>query len=172
MTTSSHKTEQFTGLILLTGEDKPGLAHSLFEALSPFSVAVIDVDQIIIGNRLILTLQISLNHAHQGAIEEDLNSLAANLEVDIAAVFATSAIPAVKPTSLTLTLSSAKIHPKYLMHVTQALYEAGANIQDLNRSASDRLEIVIKVSGISESKLQEVISRFKAETEFSLTNGA
>ena len=56
MTTSSHKTEQFTGLILLTGEDKPGLAHSLFEALSPFSVAVIDVDQIIIGNRLILTL--------------------------------------------------------------------------------------------------------------------
>ena len=153
MTTSSHKTEQFTGLILLTGEDKPGLAHSLFEALSPFSIAVIDVDQIIIGNRLILTLQISLNPAHQSAIE------------------ATSAIAAAKPTSLTLKLSSAKMHPKYLMHITQALFEAGANIQDLTRSASDLFEIVIKVSGVSESKLQEVVSSFNAETEFSLTNG-
>ena len=171
MTTSSHKTEQFTGLILLTGEDKPGLAHSLFEALSPFSVAVIDVDQIIIGDRLILTLQISLNPAHQSAIDADLNSLATTLEVDIAAVFATSAIAASKPTSLTLKLGSAKMHPKYLMHVTQALFEAGANIQDLTRSASDLFEIVIKVSGVSESKLQEVVSSFNTETEFSLTNG-
>lgn len=171
MTTSSHKTEQFTGLILLTGEDKPGLAHSLFEALSPFSVTIIDVDQIIIGNRLILTLQISLNPAHQSAIETDLDSLAATLQVDIAAVFVTSAIPTAKPASLALKLSSAKMHPKYVMQLTQALFQAGANIQDLTRSASDPLEIVIKVSGISESKLQEVISSFKAETEFSLTNG-
>ena len=45
MTTSSQDAAQFSGLILLTGQDKPGLAHALFEALSPFSVAVIDVDQ-------------------------------------------------------------------------------------------------------------------------------
>jgi phosphoserine phosphatase len=171
MTTSSHKTEQFTGLILLTGEDKPGLAHCLFEALSPFSVAVIDVDQIIIGNRLILTIQISLNPAHQSAIEEDLNSLATTLEVDIAAVFATSPTPMAKPASLTLSLSSAKMHPKFLMRVTKALFETGANIQDLTRGASDPFKVVIKVSGVSESKLQEVISSFKTETEFTLTSG-
>ena len=92
MTTSSLKAEQFSGLILLTGEDKPGLAKSLFEALSPFSVAVVDIDQIIIKQRLILTVEISLNPAHQSAIEEDLNSLAQNLNVDIAAVFSRSEI--------------------------------------------------------------------------------
>ena len=91
MTTSSPKAEQFSGLILLTGEDKPGLAHSLFEALSPFSVAVIDIDQIIIKQRLILTVEISLNPAHQGAIEEDITAIqwvdAHDLNIQLANTF-------------------------------------------------------------------------------------
>ena len=106
MTTSSPKAEHFSGLILLTGEDKPGLAHSLFEALSPFSVAVIDIDQIIIKQRLILTVEISLNPAHQGAIEHDLTALAESLNVDIAAVFSMSTMPTQTPEHCTLVILS------------------------------------------------------------------
>ena len=171
MTTSSPNAEQFSGLILLTGEDKPGLAHSLFEALSPFSVAVIDIDQIIIKDRLILTVQISLNQAHQNAIEEDLNSLAQTLNVDIAAVFSMSTIPAQKPKCLTLTMKSAKLHPKHLAVVTNSLLTAGANIEDLTRSAADSFEVSIKVSGISETQLNDVIAKTESGTEFSLING-
>ena len=72
MTLTSEKSEQFSGLILLTGEDAPGLANALFETLSPFAVSIIDIDQIIINSRLILTVHIALNPAHQGAIEADL----------------------------------------------------------------------------------------------------
>ena len=171
MTTTSPNTEQFSGLILLTGEDKPGLAHSLFEALSPFSVAVIDVDQIIIKERLILTVQISLNQAHQNAIEEDLNSLAQTLNVDIAAVFSMSTIPAQKQKCLTVTMKSAKLHPKHLAVVTDSLLTAGANIEDITRAAGESFAVTITVSGISEFQLNDVIAKTESETEFSLING-
>ena len=150
MTTNSPNAEQFSGLILLTGEDKPGLAHSLFEALSPFSVAVIDVDQIIIKERLILTVQISL---------------------DIAAVFSMSTMPAQKPQCLTLTMKSAKLHPKHLAAVTDSLLTAGANIEDITRAAVDSFELTIKVSGISEIQLNDVIANTESGTEFSLISG-
>jgi phosphoserine phosphatase len=172
MTTSSREAEQFSGLILLTGEDKPGLAHALFSALSPFSVAVIDLDQIIIKDRLILTLQIALNPAHQNAIEEDLNLLASELAVDIAAVFSSSPALREKPTCLTIKLNSEKLHPRHLTEVTKALLNAGANIEDFSRTATFPLEVTIKVSGISPNNLQKSMAALQTSTEFSLTIGA
>jgi phosphoserine phosphatase len=171
MTTSSHETEQFSGLILLTSEDKPGLAHALFEALSPFSVTVMDLDQIIIKGRLILTIQISLNPAHQDAIEEDLNALAASLGVDIAAVFSTSTTPQEKPDTFVLKLSSARLHPKHLMQIAGRLFEAGANIEDLSRTGTSPLEVTIKVSGATETQVLAVLETIDAGTDFSLTSG-
>jgi len=171
MTTSSHETEQFSGLILLTAEDKPGLAHALFEALSPFSVTVMDLDQIIIKGRLILTIQISLNPAHQDAIEEDLNALAASLGVDIAAVFSTSTTPQKKPDTLILKLSSAKLHPKHLMQITEKIFEAGANIQDLSRTGNSPLEVTIKISGATEKQVQGVLATIDAGSDFTLSSG-
>ena len=172
MTTGSPKAEQFSGLILLTGEDKPGLAHSLFEALAPFSVSVIDVDQIIIKERLILTVQIALNPVHQGAIEQDLTSLATTLGIDIAAVFSTSIAPQPKPTCLFLKIKSAKLHPKGLSRLTKDLFIAGANIEDITRTASDPLEITLKISGISEGQLTQVVENIGSNPELSLFTGA
>ena len=172
MTTSSPKAEQFSGLILLTGEDKPGLAHSLFEALSPFSVAVIDIDQIIIKQRLILTVEIALNPAHQGAIEEDITALAESLNVDIAAVFSMSTVPTQKTEHFTLTMKSTKVHPKYLSLITKSLVTTGANIEDLTRFAVDPFEIKFEISGVSESQLQELVSTIDSGNDFSLTIGA
>ena len=172
MTTGSPKAKQFSGLILLTGDDKPGLAHSLFEALAPFSVSVIDVDQIIIKERLILTVQIALNPAHQGAIEEDLTSLAKKLGVDIAAVFSTAIPPQPKPNCLSLKVKSAKLHPKELSRITNELFIAGANIEDLARTASEPFEITLKISGISEGQLAQVVENIGSNPELSLITGA
>ena len=54
MTENSVQPDQFTGLILLTGSDRPGIAASLFETLSPFAVHVMDIEQVVINTRLIL----------------------------------------------------------------------------------------------------------------------
>jgi phosphoserine phosphatase len=130
-----------------------------------------DLDQIIIKGRLILTVQISLNPAHQDAIEEDLNALAASLGVDIAAVFSTSTTPQAKPDTLILKLSSAKLHPKHLMQITGRLFEAGANIEDLSRTGTGPLEVTIKISGATEKHMQAALATIDAGTDFSLTSG-
>jgi phosphoserine phosphatase len=56
--------EQFTGLVLLSGVDSPGITSALFETLAPFAVSVLDIEQVVIRDRLILTLLISLSPAH------------------------------------------------------------------------------------------------------------
>jgi phosphoserine phosphatase len=132
---------------------------------------VIDIDQIIIKDRLILTVQISLNPAHQSAIEKDLNSLAEFLQVDIAAVFSMSMIQTQKPDQLRLTMKSEKMHPKYLSLVTKSLLATGANIEDIQRSATDPFEITIEISGISKLQLTEVIDTVESGTDFSLISG-
>jgi len=36
----------FTGLILVSGEDRPGITESLMKTLSAFSVNIIDIEQL------------------------------------------------------------------------------------------------------------------------------
>lgn len=85
--TNSADDEQFTGLILLSGVDKPGITASLFEVLSAFAITVVDIEQVVIKDRLILTVLIALNPAHESAIAADLENCATSLDVDIATLF-------------------------------------------------------------------------------------
>ena len=75
------KTEKFTGLILLSGVDAPGITESLFETLSPFAIEILDIEQVVIRGRVILTALIACNPAHAKAIEEDLEKCAVSLGV-------------------------------------------------------------------------------------------
>ena len=64
----------FTGLILLTGKDRPGIFQSLLDALKDFSISIIDIEQVVIRGRLILTVLISLDPAHKAAIVNDFGT--------------------------------------------------------------------------------------------------
>jgi len=81
------RVEYYTGLILVSGEDRPGITEALFSTLSPFSLTIMDIEQVVIRSRLILTILISLDRAHASAIEDDLNEKAASLDLDIAIAF-------------------------------------------------------------------------------------
>ena len=65
---------QFTGLILLSGVDKPGITETLFQTLTPFAVNILDIEQVVIRGRVILTCLISCAPAHAAAIEADLEA--------------------------------------------------------------------------------------------------
>ena len=68
-------------------------------------------------------------------------------------------------------MKATKLHPKHLAVVTDSLLTAGANIEDITRAAVDSFELTIKVSGISETQLKEVIAKTESGTEFSLISG-
>jgi phosphoserine phosphatase len=42
------KNESFTGLILVSGQDRPGITQSLMSTLSEFAVNILDIEQLVI----------------------------------------------------------------------------------------------------------------------------
>ena len=171
MTLTSEKSEQFSGLILLTGEDSPGFANALFETLSPFAVSIIDIDQIIINKRLILTVHIVLNPAHQSAIEADLEALASAENVDIASVFSYSSSITARPQMQKVLITSTKVHPRYLAAVTACIESLQGNIEDINRNGLDPIEIVLHVSGVEVTLLTNSLQQIPAEVGTTIAVG-
>jgi len=171
MTEKSAQSEQFTGLILLTAVDAPGIAYSLFETLAPFAVHVIDIEQVVISNRLILTVLIGANPAHQIAIEEDLASCATELDVDIATLFGKSELVTMPHDLVHLILSAPKLHPRDLAMTTQLITNAGANIQSFSRISDNPVSIEVTVSGASMKEIESAITSivFDNQTKISVS---
>lgn len=171
MTENPAQPQQFTGLILVTGTDAPGIATSLFETLAPFAVHVIDIEQVVINARLILTVLIGANPAHQKAIEEDLGACATALDVDIATIFAKSDIQMVPQSLLDVVIASVKLHPQALALVTNSITNSGANIESFSRISDDPTTITITTSGVSKEDLDSALSSvvFEDDTTVSLS---
>ena len=159
--TNSADDEQFTGLILLSGVDKPGITASLFEVLSAFAIAVVDIEQVVIKNRLILTVLIALNPAHESAIAADLESCATSLDVDIATLFSYEGKSAVstKAGLVHVVILSTKMNPTAIFELAIGMSEIGANIERITRLASTPVTAIeFVLSGANQEKLSQVLS--------------
>ena len=157
--------EKFTALILVTGIDKPGIASGVFQILAPFAVSVVDVEQITVSDRVILTIFLTLNPAHEKAIEEDLNACASALDVDIATLFSKTNLNPQKSGLLQLSVQSEKLHPKVLAEFTQVLQDLDVNIERISRSSSSPLVVDFLLAGSSIEALQSTLSALKFEED-------
>ena len=160
MATSNDNT-QFTGLILLSGVDKPGITESLFNVLAPFSITIVDIEQVIISQRLILTVLISLNLAHEKAIEADLMECALALDVDIATLFSStdSSTISIKKDLIHVVILSTKLTPKAVAGVASAMTFAGANIERVTRTASSPITAIeFIISGADQNTISTALA--------------
>lgn len=169
---ASTQPQQFTGLILLTGVDAPGIASSLFETLAPFAVHLIDIEQVVISNRLILTVLIGANPAHQNAIEEDLASCASALDVDIATIFGKTHLPSMSQNLVHLLIRSQKLHPRVLALTTRVITQSGANIESFARTSDTPVTITMTISGTSKKEIETALSStvFEDDTAISVSD--
>lgn len=159
--TNSADDEQFTGLILLSGVDKPGITASLFEVLSAFAITVVDIEQVVIKDRLILTVLIALNPAHESAIAADLENCATSLDVDIATLFSYEGKSAVstKAGLVHVVILSTKMNPTAISELATGMREIGANIERIARLASTPVTAIeFVLSGANQEKLSQVLS--------------
>jgi phosphoserine phosphatase len=134
----SDEKSQFTGLILLSGVDTPGITESLFRTLSPFAITVLDIEQVVARDRVILTVLIALNPDHMEAIEEDLNTCASELGVDIATSFQVqegSSIAAKSGLMHVVALGN-PLAPSAIAAIAAEIAEHGGNIERIHRNAS------------------------------------
>jgi phosphoserine phosphatase len=129
---------QFTGLILLSGVDTPGITQALFETLAPFAITVLDIEQVVARDRVILTVLIALNPDHQEAIDEDLNSCAEKLGVDIATSFQSqeSSTIAAKTGLMHIVALGNPLTPAAIAAIAAEIAEHGGNIERIHRTAS------------------------------------
>lgn len=129
---------QFTGLILLSGVDTPGITQALFAALAPFSITIIDIEQVVARDRVILTVLISLNPDHREAIEEDLNACAIELGVDIATSFQVQEISSIaaKTGLMHVVALGNPLAPSAIASIAAEIAEHGGNIERIHRTAS------------------------------------
>lgn len=158
---------QHTGLILLTGTDAPGITQALFAALEPFAITILDIEQVVISDRLILTVLIGLSPAHSKAIEADLDECAIKLGVDIATLFSdatTSSIQA-KQGLLHVVALSQKLQPGAITQIGTAVAAQGGNIERIFRTASYPVTAVeFQVSGASVEALRTSLALVANET--------
>lgn len=158
--------EYYTGLILVSGEDRPGITEALFDTLAPFSMTIMDIEQVVIRSRLILTILISLDRAHASAIEEDLNERASSLELDIAIAFSEQKSESIAAkTGLThVVILSQELKPSALAAIAAVIAGVSANIERIQRTASYPVTAIeCVVSGASSSVLKSALTPLATE---------
>lgn len=158
--------QQFTGLILVSGVDSPGITEALFEALSPFAVTILDIQQVVIRGRLILTVLISLSPAHAKSIEADLEECATKLGVDIATAFESSDQNTIAPKKslLHVVVLSQSLKPAAINAIAAVISEDGGNIERINRTASYPVTAIeLTVSGADLATLRSALATTGSE---------
>lgn len=132
----------FTGLILLSGEDRPGITEKLMSLLSEFSVLVLDIEQLIIRGRLILTVLISLDESHADAIASDLEFLEKETGFDIAVDFAQGQNTDGVSPNLHVVIIAKSLKPASIAVVAAELLRIQANITAIRRTSTDPLTAI------------------------------
>jgi phosphoserine phosphatase len=158
---TSQNSEQFTGLILLSGVDKPGITQALFDCLAPFSISILDIGQVVIKDRLILTVLFALNPAHQEAIESDLSTCALDLDVDLATLFSTTTVDSIasKAGLVHVVVLARKLSPAAIAALSGAISGVGANIERVSRIASNPITAIeFLISGANKQELNALLA--------------
>ena len=146
----------FTGLILVSGEDRPGITESLMQTLSAFSVTIIDIEQLVIRDRLLLTVLLSLDEAHAEAITEDLGVLQEQIGLDIAIDFTQQDSTKISGETLRVVVVGNAIKPSGLAAVASQIAKLGGNISAIKRTAIDPLISIEMELSIPNNSLKAV----------------
>jgi phosphoserine phosphatase len=133
----------FTGLILVSGVDKPGITSSVINKLAEFSVEILDIKQIVVGQRLLQTILIKLLPDHALAVETDLELLAKEISADIAIDFSQENTNKTESYKAFFMLVEQNIDPKKLAMLTECIQEIGANILNM------QIDKIAELTGIT-----------------------
>ena len=132
----SQNKSRYNGLILISGVDAPGVTQALFSALQEFSVEILDIEQVVIRGRLILTTLISLDPAHASAIEKDLLAAITPLGLDLALDFTEDNSKESSSSNLHLVALSQELRPSGIAALAAKISDQGGNIDRIRRTAS------------------------------------
>jgi len=125
-----------TALILVSGQDKPGIMAGVMQVLTPFAIKILDIEQLIIRDRLILTILISSDPDHSSAITADLAQFSNISELDIAVDFTAHKETQKTSDTLIAVVIGESINASSLSVIASEVAKLGGNIQSIRRTAN------------------------------------
>lgn len=142
-----------TLLITLTGRDRPGVTTRLFGVLSNYDVDVLDLEQITIRGRLILTALLSASE-HEADIRHDLETLGGELSLEID-VSVGPADPGESKQRAHVTILGHPLRPAAVSALAGRINKTGGNIERIVRLASYPVTSVeLDVAGVDPDVLK------------------
>lgn len=126
-----------TLLATLSGVDRPGVTRDLFAALSQFPATVLDVDQIVMRDRLILAASVAIPSHLFWAASSAIQTLASSLQMDadIQDKRGTTDTHAGLTDGFRITLMATDLAPAAIADVATELASRGGNIERIRRVA-------------------------------------
>jgi phosphoserine phosphatase len=157
-----------SALITVTGHDKPGVTSALFEVLSGHEVELLNVEQVVIRNRLTLGVLVSapLDVAEGRALRDEVEAAIHGVGLDVS-IERSDDLPVIRdPSTHTIMVLGRPITAEAFGTVAHEVAALGVNI-DLIRGVSDYpvtgLELRVSVPRGVGGQLQEVLTRVAAD---------
>jgi len=155
-------------LITVTGHDKPGVTSALFEVLSGHEVELLNVEQVVIRNRLTLGVLVSapLDVAEGKVLRDEIGAAIHGVGLDVS-IERSDDLPVIRdPSTHTIMVLGRPITAEAFGTVAHEVAALGVNI-DLIRGVSDYpvtgLELRVSVPLGVGGQLQEVLTRVAAD---------
>ena len=155
--------EARTLLVTLTGRDRPGVTSALFDALAPYDVAVLDVEQVVIRGHLVLGVLLTAPRA-EAALVDSLGATAQTLGMQVDVVpggedRSEGAPPGRRGDRSHVTVLAAPLRPAAVAALAGRIADCGANIERIVRLARYPVTgIELEVSGIAPDRLRALLA--------------
>jgi phosphoserine phosphatase len=166
--------EDYTGLILISGQDKPGITAGVMQVLTPFAIEILDIEQLIIRDRLILTILISLDPDHSSAIASDLAQFSKHRELDIAVDFTNHNETDTIADTLIVVVIGDSVNASSIAAIASEIAKLGGNIQAIRRTAKapiKALEIQLSIPNDMIKQVQRQLALVASEKKIDLAVG-
>jgi phosphoserine phosphatase len=157
-----------SALITVTGHDKPGVTSALFEVLSGHEVELLNVEQVVIRNRLTLGVLVSAPRdvAEGKALRDEIEAAIHGVGLDVSIERSDDLRIIREPSTHTIMVLGRPITAEAFGVVAREVAALGVNI-DLIRGVSDYpvtgLELRVSVPAGIGGRLQEVLTRVAAD---------
>ncbi|MFC7326221.1 phosphoserine phosphatase SerB [Marinactinospora rubrisoli] len=164
-----------TLLVTVTGRDRPGVSARLLSTLSVYPVTISDLEQVVIGGRLVLGALLAVDERVAPGVNRErvfeevrgaVEKTAVNLDMDVEFAPGGGRVGAAAPDRLHVTILANPLRPGALGAITSCVARAGANIDRIERLASYPVtSIELVVSGADSDRLRADLAMEAATQE-------
>ncbi|MBR8744468.1 phosphoserine phosphatase SerB [Nocardiopsis sp. MG754419] len=156
--------DESTLLVTMTGHDRPGISARLLSALSVFPVTIVDLEQVVLGGRLVLGTVLEVDEkvapgvSHQRVYEEvrsALDKTAVDLDMEVEYAHGNGRVNSTGEARLHVTVLASPLRPGALGAITSCVARSGANIDRIERlSAYPVTSVEMEISGGNADQLR------------------